>query len=310
MPKRVNVHETSGDGAILVRNYDQGIQYRTFRATVTPATCPDNVRASYRIDRPMVVKALVRFDDECRNGHCTLSVTGDLMEWDKRRDPIRAGGCIHDLVAIAFPQLTRAIQYHLVSTDCPLHYPANPLYLAGDRDYNGRRAGDPSAWSHGVRFGNSPVTHVLKRAFSEFLQAQPGTGTFTVCPIAYVPREDDTSTYKFAPKWTVTGYADKWYECPFDSESEAREFCLALNTCCPVEYVKIVTGYSDGKARDLDGARATAIWPDATDAELSADTDVLKAALLARLPTLMADFRAVVEELGFDYDFPAKGRAK
>jgi hypothetical protein len=55
----------------------------------------------------------------------------------------------------------------------------------------------------------------------------------------------------------------------------------------------------EGKARDLDGARRIACWPDATDEELMADD--LKDKLLARLPALLVEFRAAVESLGFTY---------
>ena len=48
-------------------------------------------------------------------------------------------------------------------------------------------------------------------------------------------------------------------------------------------------GISKAKARNATfaAARSCAIWPDATDEQLCAEPDVLKAALLARLPALM-----------------------
>lgn len=55
----------------------------------------------------------------------------------------------------------------------------------------------------------------------------------------------------------------------------------------------------EGKAPDLDAARRSAIWPDATDEELEADG--LKERLAARLPDLLAEFREAVESLGFIY---------
>jgi hypothetical protein len=57
----------------------------------------------------------------------------------------------------------------------------------------------------------------------------------------------------------------------------------------------------EGKERELDAARRVAVWPDATDAELTQEPDALKAALLARLPGLLREFRAAVESLGFVY---------
>jgi hypothetical protein len=43
------------------------------------------------------------------------------------------------------------------------------------------------------------------------------------------------------------------------------------------------------------------VWPDATDEELSVPPEELKAKLEARLPGLLAEFRAAVESLGFVY---------
>lgn len=57
----------------------------------------------------------------------------------------------------------------------------------------------------------------------------------------------------------------------------------------------------EGKARDFDAARSGAVWPDATDAELSQEPEALRAQLRARLPALMAEFKAAVESLGFTY---------
>lgn len=60
-----------------------------------------------------------------------------------------------------------------------------------------------------------------------------------------------------------------------------------------------ITG--EGKERDLDAARRCAVWPDATDEELTQPREALEAALLARLPALMAEFKQAVESLGLTY---------
>ncbi len=54
-----------------------------------------------------------------------------------------------------------------------------------------------------------------------------------------------------------------------------------------------------GKARELDAARRCAVWPDATDEDLTAPG--LEQRLNDRLPALMAEFKAAVESLGFTY---------
>jgi len=55
----------------------------------------------------------------------------------------------------------------------------------------------------------------------------------------------------------------------------------------------------EGKACELDLARSTAVWPDATATELLAPD--LEAKLTARLPRLLDEFRRDIEALGFTY---------
>lgn len=53
------------------------------------------------------------------------------------------------------------------------------------------------------------------------------------------------------------------------------------------------------KVRNLDYARSSAVWPEATDADLTQSPEALKSALLARLPALIEEFKNAVESLGF-----------
>ena len=122
----------------------------------------------------------MRFDDSCKNGHQTFSITGETRD---------SFGCIHDTIVEVFPELAPLIKWHGCSTDGPMHYVANTVYLAGDRD--------------------------------------------------------------------------------------------------------------------LDAARRAAIWPDATDEQLSAEPAELRASLEARLPALLAEFRAAMESCGFLWDSEA-----
>jgi len=78
----------------------------------------------------MIVK--VRHDDQCGNGHNTFSITMDAWTAGKPRNDSNyvMGGCCHDEVARHFPKLAHLIQWHLCSTDGPMHYIANTLYHA------------------------------------------------------------------------------------------------------------------------------------------------------------------------------------
>ena len=84
------------------------------------------------------IQVCVRHDDELLNGHPSFSITAEI------RGPrgFEAGGCCHGDIARHFPELAGLIKWHLCSTDGPLHYVENTLYLAGDRDCWGLRKGE------------------------------------------------------------------------------------------------------------------------------------------------------------------------
>lgn len=240
------------------------------------------------------IKAEVRYDDECGNGHNSFAITGEIYI-PGRRD-IEAGGCLHEEIAKKFPELAKYIKWHLCSSDGPMHYVANTVYHASDRDHNGKAKGEPNAWEHGVRFNRVPVTHRIKRSFSEFLQSE-GDGAYEIVAVSHPPAD-----YAYSDNYTLRRgdkqYAEKWHECPFKDKTEASEFCEALNFC-EVGFFTVPTSFSSGKARELDHARSAAIWPDATDEDLT--TPGLEARLLARLPKLLEEFRRDMEELGFTW---------
>lgn len=82
----------------------------------------------------------VRYDDQCGNGHNAFAITAEVRR--PRRSRIEAGGCMHAEIARLFPELAPYIKWHLVSSDGPMHYIANTVYMAGDRDHWGLRAGE------------------------------------------------------------------------------------------------------------------------------------------------------------------------
>lgn len=67
-----------------------------------------------------------------------------------------------------------------------------------------------------------------------------------------------------------------------------------------VEY-ELWCSEGEGKERNLDAARTSAVWPDATDEELCQERPQLEAALKARLPALVAEFKQTMLDVGFIY---------
>ena len=85
-----------------------------------------------------VIQAKIRFDDQCRNGHQTFTVTGDIYSRHTCRKPCvtydgqlygeSGGGCVHQEIKEAFPELAPFVKWHHTSTDEPLHYVANGVF--------------------------------------------------------------------------------------------------------------------------------------------------------------------------------------
>lgn len=193
-----------------------------------------------------VMHVNIRFDDECKNGHQSFSITADVYTTEsRRRRDTAAGGCMHEEIIKRFPKLAPLVKWHLMSTDGPMHYVANTCYHAGDRDCNGLTKGE----SRQIRNGRTGLP----------------CWTLETTP-AGLPRNVDAE------------------ECPTETAT--------------VKYVPWCR-IGEGKERDLQAARESAVWPDATDAQLSLPRAELEVLLAERLPGLVAEFRADMERVGF-----------
>ena len=244
----------------------------------------------------------IRHDDECGNGHNSFSVTGDVYRAGKPRTDRNfiTGGCIHEIIKEHAPDLAHLIKWHLTSTDGPMHYIANTMYLASDKDHNGFRKGEPCSFAQAFKFKGFPITmsgyhSPASGRFIKWAKEQESEG-FKLDIESIEHKGNQNGGYQYAPKFKPSGYpAKEWHECPFDSERQAKEWLEALDTH-GFEIEVIATEYSEGKEPDLEGARRCAVWPDATLEQL---TD--KDALTKRLPELLKDFKSDVESIGFVY---------
>ena len=239
----------------------------------------------------------IRHDDECGNGHNSFSICGDLYEnplGEHIQKPqgwhwVSGGQITKDIIRF-FPDLAPLLKWHLCSTDGPMHYVANSIYHASDKDCWGKRKGEPKSFETVVRFLDVPISHKLPQKFVAWLQSLENLDDLTIAPVHH---KTDPKTFK--PKYTFSPYSlDTWHTCPFDTEQEAVEWQDALRYYNP-QFVSTPTAWGEGKDPDLAAARSCAIWP---EAELA---DFTEEKLLARLPALMADFKAAVESLGLVY---------
>lgn len=301
-----------------VQHAIKGVNGRITHRTTKPDQSPELwfkqrwISESRKVDGygvPASMTVSIRFDDECGNKHNTFAITADVRTSDKRysRDKgFIAGGCMHDEICTVFPELAPLIQWHLVSTNGPMHYIANVCYLAGNLDCNGKAKGEPISFEYGLRFGNSPILFKLSDRFRNWLYAaldfnssvpssNPNYVRFDIVEIEH--EKEANSSFAYSPKYTFAGFDCKWYQCPFDTLAEIEDFKKALSL--PMERVRIPTRFSEGKLRELDSARRVACWPDATDEELCLPRAELAAILEKRLPALMADFKQTIVDAGF-----------
>lgn len=209
----------------------------------------------------VLMVAKVRFDDDCRNGKNSFAITGHgWYDRYKSRD-WDFGGCCHEMIEKVFPELAHLIKWHLCDADGPMYYVASTLYLAGDRDYNGLRKGETKPR---LAKGVVPMWELVADV----------TGCKTKTPV------DDR---KKAPVHRVETLV-------VSSEKPAGVPTLRWEQVMQV---------GEGKERQLDAARRTAVWPDATDEQLCLPRAELEDLLMKRLPALLEDFRKDVEAAGF-----------
>lgn len=259
--------------------------------------------------RGCTMYAEIRFDDECGNGHNSFAITGTVIN-PRRHADVEACGCMHDDIARVFPELAHLIKWHLCSTDSPMHYVANTVYHASDRDHNGKRKGEVISSETRLRFTGFPITFKVNRVLSDWLKERGQDIPDFETLVTPVPHGDagKPGKYQFLPKYTFAGCrAVKWHEAPFDTARDAEEFAAAL--ALGYEWVSIPTAFSEGKERNFAAARECGVWPDATDEQLSVEPEELKAALLERLPALIDAMRHDIESAGLfwsaeDYTAP------
>jgi len=243
----------------------------------------------------------MRYDDQCGNKHNSFSITGNWWEKGTSSGEPNSGGCLHDDIYEYAEDLRKYIKFHLCTSDGPSAYVSNATYCAGNRDYNGRAPGDISGYAYGIRFNGSVISHFIDDKLWTYLKnaIESGVSEFNLKTIEYLNRPNEN--YDLTPNYSINNFADNWYGCPFKKGSaQARELCIGL-TNEPVAFVKLPTEYSKGKLREFDLARSCAIWPEATDEQLSLPKEELEILLIDRLPNLMIEFKDAIEELGFEY---------
>ena len=165
------------------------------------------------------LRVVIRYDDECGNGHNSFSITSQ-------------NGCTHDLIASLCPDLAHLIKWHLCSSDGPMHYIANTMYYALEHGPNKAYVYQHPKEVAGVKLDRK-LLHYTDLTTAEAMVLE------------------DSSLY-------------------------------------------LVVDEKTAKVANLDAARSSAIAPNATIDQLR-DRQWLE----DRLPSLLEEFRADIEALGF-----------
>lgn len=203
----------------------------------------------------------------------------------------RQCGGSHEDIAKHFPELKKYIKWHFMNSDGPMHYIANTIYHASDKDCRGKRKNEPYNYKLSITFGDNPINHKPSQKFVDWLNDQ--NITFENLATESIEHENDSKT--FSKKYSFFGFCKVWHECPFNSLNEAENFLYALQNCDPM-FISKPTQIGEGKIPDIKAARSTAIWPNAPLEQLQ-DKDALQ----ERLPTLIKHFREDLKELNLVY---------
>lgn len=242
------------------------------------------------------ITAKVRYDDQCGNGHNSFSITGYIDEKTSGGWREYSGGCIHEEIEKHFPKLKKYIKWHLTRSDGPRHYIANTCYHASNRDYNGLLAGEPNPRTYKtvVTFDNVPIRHSFGN--ESFMRWLKECKSYDFEIIEIYDKEHKYKKYTFGPY----PEAKEGYQCPFDTLEQAESVLIALNKC-KLTWLSIPSSFGEGKERNFEAARDSAVWPEATEEQLSLPKEELKKLLEERLPGLMQEFKKDMLELGFTY---------
>lgn len=150
----------------------------------------------------------------------------------------------------------------------PHHYVENTVYHAGNRDCDGLLEGE----ARQIRRGGKELCWKLMARYDPRMQLDekdiPPPGVYHV-PLHVLKNTKYDGDTPPDVQWIIE-YAP-WYRI------------------------------GKGKERNLKAARNCAYWPDATDEELSVDSEELARKLAERVPTLVEEFKGVIASLGFDW---------
>jgi hypothetical protein len=247
-------------------------------------------------NKPHKMTVTLRYDDEYNNGHNTFSITGEIRKEGNHRN-FECGGCIHDEIVKYFPEFKELIKWHLMSSDGPLHYIADTIYWAKDREYINKEIGEPVEFKRALKFKKIPLIFDFKDSFYDFITSVKNWDDVKIVTLEY---KKDKDNYTYSPSYTFEGTNSiEWYQGEFKTLQKAQEWLEMFKTF-DFDIIQTPIEWNEAKEPNIENAKRSAIWG-ATEL----DTDITKLNdeefLKKRLPLLVIEFKKAMENIGFTY---------
>lgn len=253
-----------------------------------------------------------RFDDECGNGHNSFFLKAWAYEANKPKIDRYWRQLTEEAIAHHFPEYAHLLKWNNTSTDGPMAYLSNTLYHACDRDHNGQRAGDPvhTDMIVALEVKGEKHTHTIPvyepnsfsptaNNFPAFWEAINNEGGFHKMRLLNKPTKVGTALTLVCGAHSLHGGTrlhPRDIDTGYGNPEGLRTLVDLWNGRADLVLHAEVKKVSEGYPPDLKAARRSAVWLDATIEQLQS-VDLL----VARLPTLMEEFKRDMESLGFIY---------
>jgi len=211
----------------------------------------------------------LRYDDEGGNSHNSFSITAAVHKGGKNYSghSLIACGVFTKFIKHNLPDFAYLSKWHWMTSEGPLHYIANTQYHASDKDCHGLRKGEYSAY-------------VIK----------------VMCNIG--KEEEEVQVYESGTMYTNPQGNENLESSNAKEQLKVEEMVQRIKPELNPRLVKVPLegSISDGKEVDVEAARDSAIWPEASLDQLRDE-----GALKRRLPQLISDFAADMGKLGFTF---------
>ena len=248
------------------------------------------------VDGNLLIVA-VSYDNQMGKVNNEFSITGEYYEGKYRKDStLLECGCIHSTIEKFMPELAHSIKFHLMSSEQPIYYFSSTLSYSSDVSHKGKEVGEALSWCEFLELKHSKILFDMPKSIELSNHYKSGM-ELDKLQVFTVHLKDD-SDYEHEPNYYVSDVDLQlgWHYCKFYNKFAAQRFCDLLKGGYSI--VKIPETFCKAVEPDLEAARESAIWDNATLAQLQS-----KEALEAHLLDLRESFYLMVTSEPFNFRF-------